>query len=61
MLLFCGCGAAGESQDSTTEAASEESVQTVNDEEDKEMNDLKILVAYFSATGTTKTSGGNHC
>jgi len=54
LFLLCGCGAAGESQDSTTEAASEETVQTVNSEEDTEMNDSKILVAYFSATGTTK-------
>jgi len=69
---LCGCGsqenAASDAEDSAeqTESAANEDADeddtTVtdedNDEEDTEMNGSKILVAYFSATGTTKQLTG---
>ena len=88
MLLLCGCGAAGNTQNNATETEQVPDIASVQDnsqeaeetdevadadsvidadieeadegenDEDMEMNDSKILVAYFSATGTTKQLAG---
>lgn len=63
ILTLAGCGNAGNSTDSgnvdttekvNTETALEEQIKEPESVEGTEKSETKILVAYFSATGTTK-------
>jgi len=69
MVLLCACGSAGGEQSassgtsssgsSSSETASSATTQTTTASEGStEMSNSKVLVAYFSATGTTKQLAG---